>query len=217
MGQGQKRRIGLAALVALLSLAALIVLLWLIENSLPDAEKYKDIADVVQTALTILALLGGGVFAAYKLELFRDFEPHLTISHSINHRALGDSYVHIDVTASLLNSSKVRVVLQEGYYVLQSIEPASESGDFTETAMLYPPWHVLDEATFDLGDQVLVIEPGQSIQEVLQFVVPIEVTTVLLHYFFYDSNHSTDHEQGWGMTSVYDILKVPSEVSGARE
>ena len=217
MGQEQTRRIGVVVLAGVASLSALIAVLWLLQSYLPEADKYKDLADLVQTALTILALLGGAAFATYKLELFRDFEPHLTISHAISHRSLGDSFVHIDVTASLLNSSKVRVVLQEGYYVLQSIEPVTDRGDFTETNMLYPPWPVLDEATFDLGDEVLIIEPGQSLQEVLQFVVPVEVPTVLIHYFFYDSTHSADHGQGWGISSVYDILKGQSAVTGVRE
>jgi len=201
----------------LAGVVGLFLLVALLDWALPDAAPLGDWADIVLALVTILAILFGGLFAAVKFELFRDFEPHLTITHTINHRRLGSSYVHIDVTASLLNSSKVRVVLQEGYYVLQSIEPVPNGGDFTETTMLYPPWQILDEATFDLGDEVLIIEPGQSLQEVLQFMIPVEVTAVLIHYFFYDSTHSTDHGQGWGITSVYDILVNQSEFTSARE
>ena len=204
-------------LLALTAVLGLFLLVAAVDWLLPDGALLGDWTDIVLAVVTIVAILFGGLFAAVKFELFRDFEPHLTISHSINHRPLGDSYVHIDVTASLLNSSKVRVVLQEGYYVLQSIEPVTDGGDFIETAMLYPPWQVLDEATFDLGDQALIIEPGQSLQEVLQFVVPVEVPAVLIHYYFYDSTNSTGHGQGWGITSVYDILKGQSQFTSPGE
>lgn len=214
---GMQDRLVVILLLVLAAVVGLFLLVALVDWALPDAAPLGDWADIVLALVTILAILFGGLFAAVKFDLFRDFEPHLTITHTINHRFLGDSYVHIDVTSSLHNSSKVRVVLQGGYYVLQSIEPVSDSSDFADGAMLYPSWPVLDEATFDLGDQAMTIEPGQSLQEVLQFLVPIEVGAVLIHYFFYDSSQSAVQGQGWGITSVYDIFGRQSELTVARE
>ncbi len=202
----------MAALVALLSLAALVVLLWLIGNSLPEAENYKDIADLVQTALTIMALLAGGAFAAYKLELFRDFEPHLTITHTINYRRVGDSYIHIDLAVRMHNSSKVKVDLYEGFWTLQQISPVSDA----EVEQIYLgtlngdpqdfPWPALKEGgwLWDRGE--LVIEPGESHQELLEIIVPDEVKTMMIYTFCYDQRVAED-EAGWDLATVFDIIE----------
>ena len=63
----------------------------------------------MQGSVTAFAILAGGFFAAYKLEVFRDFAPHLTITHAITHRAVSDSYVYISVSITLHNSSRVKV------------------------------------------------------------------------------------------------------------
>lgn len=202
----------MAALVALLSLAGLVVLLWLIGNSLPEAEKYKDIADLVQTALTIMALLAGGAFAAYKLELFRDFEPHLTITHTINYRRVGDSYIHIDLAVRMHNSSKVKVDLFEGFWTLQQISPVSDA----EVEQVYLrtlnedhpdfPWPGLNEGSWLWDRGELVIEPGESHQELLEIIVPDEIKTMMIYTFFYDQRVAED-EAGWDLATVFDIIE----------
>ena len=166
----------------------------------------KDLTGIIQSALTTLAILAGGGFALYKLKQFRDLEPHLTISHSINHRPIGGSYVHIDVAFTLHNSSRVKVELREGFFVVQQIAPAFNDNTLLEQNLLYPGWPVLAEASFDLGEYGFLLEPGQSLQDVLQFTVPRDVSTVLVHYFFYDNRYTTDSRSGWGITEVYDII-----------
>lgn len=199
-------------LAGLASLVMLVALLWGLQAFLPDASAYKDIADLVQTALTILALLAGGALAAYKLEIFRDFEPHLTMTHTINHRRVGDSYIHIDIAVSMHNSSKVKVDLYEGFWTLQQISPVSDS----EVEQTYLPsvdedlpefpWPVLKEGVWiwDQGD--LVIEPGESHQELLEIIVPDEISTLLVYTFCYGPRFRED-EAGWDLATVFDIME----------
>ena len=66
----------------------------------------------VQATVTVSAVLVGGVFAYYKLDLFREFHPHLTIEQSISHRRVGTTSTHISVTARVHNSSKVAVSIR---------------------------------------------------------------------------------------------------------
>ena len=190
----------LAAIVGLFLLVALLD--WL----LPGAATFMDWTQIVLSLVTILAIVFGGFFAAVKFELFRDFEPHLTISHTINHRPLGDSYVHIDVRAVLHNSSRVRVELTDGYFVVQRIAPLSEENELSGSELVYPFWPVLEEASIELGDEKIVLEPGQSLQEVLQFTVTNEVHTVLIHYSFSNSIPAPESPVRWGITDVYDII-----------
>lgn len=141
-----------------------------------------------------------------KFDLFRDFEPHLTISHAINHRNIGESYVHIDVAVTLHNSSKVRVVLRGGYFILQQIRPVSGEHRIPEPSTVYPFWSILEEFSIDLGERPLELEPGQALQEVFQFMVPDHVETVLIHYSFHDAGSLAEQPTGWGITEVYDII-----------
>ncbi len=182
-----------------------ILVFFIANNFLPQDDRYKTVAEFIQLATAVLAIVFAGILAAVKLELFRDFEPHLTITHSIKHRHISQGHVHMDVTVVLQNSSRVKVKLQDGYFVLQQILLTTEASGFSPE-ILYPSWPVLDQASFDLGDSAIVIEPGQSIQEVLQFNVPDAVKAILVHYFFYDARFPSERRSGWGITEVYDIL-----------
>ena len=76
----------------------------------------RDLINIVQSAVTITAIGAGGLFAIFKLQLFRDLQPHLTITQEVAHRYIGDSYVHIAVTSTLNNTSRVKVELRKGLY-----------------------------------------------------------------------------------------------------
>ena len=95
-------------------------------TSLLTNAKVIDSARSIHAIGILVAICIGGVFAYKRLQVFRTFEPHLTISHRVSHRYTGDSYVHIDVTATLYNSSKVQVELREGFSLLQLVAPASD-------------------------------------------------------------------------------------------
>ena len=106
--QGQvQRSIWIIGTVFILTIAALFVL----DRTFMDAARGKNLAGILQSVVTVVAIAGGGVFAYYELQVFRAFAPHLTISQEVSHRYIGDRYVHIAVTATLHNSSKVKIEL----------------------------------------------------------------------------------------------------------
>ena len=198
-------------LAVIASLALLVALVWGLRAFLPDTNAYKDIADLVQTTLTILALVAGGAFAAYKLELFRDFEPHLTISHTINHRPVGNSYVHIDISVRMHNSSKVKVDLREGFWTLQQISPVSNAEvervylRSLDEDLLEFPWPLLDEGVWMWDPRQLSIEPGETHHDLLEILAPDDVQSMLIYTFCY--NPRTPQEDiGWGLATVFDIM-----------
>ena len=86
----------------------------------------KDVTSIALSVITSGAILAGGSFAVFKLQLFRDLEPHLSISQEVSHRLINDNYVHIDVTSTLNNSSKVRVDVREGFFRVQQILPVTD-------------------------------------------------------------------------------------------
>lgn len=174
-----------------------------------------DAARIIQTIAILVALCVGGVFAFQRLQIFRTFEPHLTISHEVAHRFVGDSYTHIDVTATLRNSSRVQVEILEGSFLIQRVSPESDeeierlyAEVFIDQEQQEMQWAALD--TLDLSWQrgELVVEPGETHPESYDFIVPREVKTVRIYTYFGNSRFSSGAQsaEGWVASTVYDIV-----------
>ena len=177
----------------------------------------KDLAGIFQSAITVFAIVVGGVFAWFKLQAFRDFEPHLTISHEVHHRIISDSYVHIDVTATLHNSSRVNIELGEADFRLQQVSPLSDSQVeslyaevFAEEEHTHVQWPILSQVQRDWGKGDLIVEPGESHQESYDFIVSTDVESVSLYTYFYNPGYreGSHTAQGWRATTVYDIFNL---------
>ena len=66
--QGQVQRgIWIISTVFILTIAALFVL----DRTFMDAARGKNLAGILQSVVTVVAIAGGGVFAYYKLQVFR--------------------------------------------------------------------------------------------------------------------------------------------------
>ncbi|MXY46436.1 MAG: hypothetical protein F4Y44_05505 [Chloroflexi bacterium] len=145
-----------------------------------------DAARIIQTIGILVAVCVGGVFAYQRLQVFRTFEPHLTISHKVSHRYIGDSYVHIDVTATLRNSSKVQVELREGFFLLQKIAPETDENVEHLYAQVFVngeyediQWPTLERFDRTWEPSELIVEPGESHPETHEFIVSKDVQTVI--------------------------------------
>ena len=199
------RQVQLSALTVVAILALIIV------SGLFIPTNAKDKVVIVQSVITSAAILIGGAFALFKLQLFRDFQPHMTISNAVSHRRIGESYVHIDVTATLHNSSKVKMELREGFFRLQQIAPILDEDIETLYAQVfedqehsYLQWRTLDDARRDWDKGMLIVEPGESHQETYEFIVKRDVESVIIHTYFYNPYSSSP--EGWAATTVHDII-----------
>lgn len=210
----QRSQVLRGAALVLLALVLLICIALVLDVALPKGDRAKDIASIVQAFAAALAIVVGGIYAVYKLQLFRTLEPHLTIEHKISHRRLSDSYVHIEVTARLHNSSRVHVELREGLFRLQGVSPATDD----EIELLYSKvfidrdysniqWPTLDEVDRDWDEGELVVEPGESHPETIEFIVSAsDYESVLIYTYFYNPARSPGTEQGWTATTIHDIV-----------
>ena len=212
--RGQVRR---GALIVGAVVVALAVGLALLNVSLSGAGRFKDIAAIVQSSVTAVAIVAGGIFAYYKLQLFRDLEPHLTITHEVSHRFIGDSYVHIAVTANLHNSSRVKIELRKAIFLLQLLSPLMDEDverlyeqrhvDSDEGYARYIQWDTLDEIEHRWAENELIIEPGASHSETSEFITSSGVASVMIYTYFYNTEYpqNSGSTEGWSMTTVYDI------------
>lgn len=208
---GQTALVSVATLLAIAIAVAVIVPEWSWKNVGP----IKDMAGGIQSALTVFAIVVGGVFALFKLQVFRTFEPHLTITHEVHHRYVGDSYVHIDVTATLRNSSRVAVGLRQAEFSIQQIGPISDEEIealyeevFIDGKLSSLQWPTLDYVDIDWEHGDMVVEPEGSNRQTYEFIAPSHVETVLVSTYFYNpvSPRPSGSAEGWGAITVYDIM-----------
>lgn len=153
-----------------------------------------DWARIAQSLFTVIAILAGGFLAWRNWQLFRSREPHVTISHQISHRHIGAKYVHIAVTATLHNSSRVNVDFRDGAFTLQQVAPVSDKDVenlyaqvFVDEEQTYLQWATLDDARRTWGEDEFVVEPGESETETYEFIVSKHVESVAVTTYFYNS------------------------------
>lgn len=176
-------------------LLLLAVLLPALSLVLTDCSNTWELVSILQGSVTAFAILAGGFFAAYKLEVFRDFAPHLTITHAITHRAVGDSYVYISVSVTLHNSLRVKVDIVGGIFRLYQLVPLYDE----EVEQLYAElisssdtlevkWPMLYELEFSKGEDEIFVEPGELYQEAIDFLVSIDTKSVVVYTYFGDGD-----------------------------
>ena len=179
------------ALVAIAGLAALtgITSLLVCVSDL----KITEAASSVQAIGIVLAVWAGGLFALYKLNVFRDFKPKLNITLDIADRLYDACNLHISVVANLHNSSRVHVEPAKIRFSWHHVVPAIDA--------------VPAPVEYNWRGRGLVIEPGESHIEVHSFCVNSDVKTVKIHVLVQSAE---DDGLKWDTITFYDIATVSS-------
>ena len=186
----------------------------------------KEVRDDLRHIATALAIAAGVSIAWYKLDIFREFEPHLSIEQTIESRQSGNSFRLIVATAILTNNSKVLVKPREGYCRLAQTAPLSDLSVveiFTnsvrngteENGFEQYGWPVLGEVkrTWPEGD--IAIEPGECHRETYQFIVDEGTESVVALTAIYNPAYNLDpasHAETWRCYTFHD---VQSSLSGS--
>ena len=205
----------LAALVvaATIALAFAGLALW------SDATRLKDAAGVIQALAAALAIGLGGVFALFKLQVFRDLTPHLTVSHEVIHAPVSPNYTLINVTIELRNSSRVHVELREAIFRLQKVAPLSDEdaeslydGMLADQKQARVTWPLLLRTQRNWDEGALIVEPGETHLETCDFIVSKDVETARVYTFFRNPNfrEGGGTVEGWEIETVYDMRDYDS-------
>ena len=215
-------QVALMMLLAILGSVGVVgIVLHLVPN---DVFPARDAVALLQGLATVAAVALGALFAYRKLELFRDFEPHLTVTQAVASRAVGTQYVHISVIATLHNTSKVKVEIRRGFFRIHQYSPLvtrmlsiSTTSRSTPARFSDIDWPVLDEIRRRLGPNELVVEPGASHHEPFEFIVAKGVATILVYSYFHNQSHSENPQsaQGWTATTFHDVALPESGNEGS--
>lgn len=165
-------------------------------------------------AFMMITIVVGGSFALYKLGVFRDLKPHLTLEQEVTHRQVGDDYLHVAVRVTLINSSKVAMEIREAEFLTLQIDQLSNeeietlySEHISNEGKDYIQWPQLQEILKTWGRNELVIEPNGRHYELYEIVVSNQIKCMLLSSYFAntkyrDGNHTP---QGWEVVSILDV------------
>lgn len=149
---------------------------------------------IAQAIATVIALTLGGIFAWRRGFIFRHQQPHVTISHDVTNRHIGHGYVHIEVTATLHNTSRVKVEFRDGLFTVEQLAPvdgemAERLFDETIDKAVYesPKWDLLIERRLEWSSDEFIVEPGEIATSTFEHIVSDAVGSVLITTFFYNT------------------------------
>lgn len=190
---------------------------------------------IAQGVATIIAIVLGGIFAWRRGLIFRHEQPHVTISHDVTHRQIGHGYIHIEVTATLHNSSRVKMEFRDGLFTVEQLAPLSLKDAerlfeelFDRDLYESPKWDLLRERRLEWSKDELVAEPGEKVPATFEHIVSNAVQSVLITTYFYNTrvmgkipaemkpreaerrkrfwwSRRPSGPKGWGRTTAYDI------------
>ena len=151
-------------------------------------------ARIAQAVATIIAIVLGGIFAWWRGFIFRHEQPHVTVSHDVTHRQIGHGYVHIEVTATLHNSSRVKVEFRDGLFAVEQLVPIAENMAerlfkeiFDKDLYESPEWVLLRERRLEWSKDELIVEPGEKATATFEHIVSDAVESVLITTYFYNT------------------------------
>ena len=154
------------------------------------------VADNVYLWVSIIqgiAIVLGGIFAWRRGLIFRYKQPHVTISHDVTHREIGHGYVHVEVTATLHNSSRVKIEFRDGLFTMEQLAPLSYKDVerlfeklFEKDLYESPKWNLLIEQRLEWSKDELIVEPGEKITATFEHIISNAVESVLITTYFYN-------------------------------
>ena len=149
---------------------------------------------IAQGIATIIAIVLGGFFAWRRGFIFRHEQPHVTISHDVTHRRIGHGYIHIEVTATLHNSSRVKMEFRDGLFTVEQLAPLSLKDAerlfeelFEKDLYETPKWRLLRERRLEWGKDELIVEPDEKVTATFEHIVSSAVEAVLITTYFYNT------------------------------
>ena len=153
----------------------------------------------IESVITIIAIVIAGIFAWRNGIIFRHRSPHINIAHDVTHRFISPSYTHLIVTATLHNSSRVKVEFRDGFVVLQKIAPLDDDeltqlyAQFSDDAVSASEgaediqWETLDEMRNVWNKDEMMVEPGSAATLTIEFIVPKTIHAVLITTYLYNT------------------------------
>lgn len=167
----------------------------------------SDIATIIQSLITSGALILGGVWTYWLFVKKRQKYPSAKIEHEISHRPITNDKVLLSVNIIVSNNGNALLSLKEGKIrVNQMLPPKDELLDILtrNKGTRVTNWQLLSPLVNPIGYKGHEIEPGESQQFLVHYVIDADIQTILV-YTYFRNVEKLRRNIGWTLTTIYDL------------
>jgi len=179
-----------------------------------DMETVKDIASIMQSIITMLAIIVSGFWGYWVFIKNRQQYPRMKLSHLITYRRIEKQKIllHINVTVQnvggillSLNTEETRIqkVIPLPETVAECIDKGIDPVTAGESAIC--TWTLLGSHVTSFQKNLFEVEPGEVQELHHDFVIPDTIKTVLV-YSYLKNIKKRNREIGWNLITFYDIV-----------
>lgn len=169
----------------------------------------KDISATAQSIVTIIAVIIAGLWTYGLFIRNRLSYPRAKIEHNVSVRQVGKGKALLSVEVVISNAGSVLMRLESGEIrISQMLPPQDEllaiiQGD---QGISVTNWQNLipEQLLSWNGEKRPEIEPGENSQLLYHFVVPSDVSTLLL-YTYFGNEKKRSKNFGWELTTIHEV------------
>ena len=181
--------------------------------------------------LVVTTVIVAGAYVGYrKFFLFRENKAQLTVSLTVSSRYINDDNAHIGAIAKAENTGKVNVDVDKIDWELAVISPydnttlremqdeynkfIKEEQERNDENVLVEdvefPWHIIQ--SYSIERWGMNVEPGETEELTFDFIVPVEIRSVVVSLFIENQETEQDEEStGWHRRKFHDIIESASQ------
>jgi hypothetical protein len=174
-------------------------------------DRWKDIASLTQSVVTIAAVLAAGLWF-----LLRDAVYHrLDLSQTVDVRPLAENAMWLHVTLKAKNAGESKVYIGDSIVRIQRILPLdrdiAEAIAANRAETKYSPqhemlWHKIAEDA--RVPQQVTIPSGSTETLEFDFVIPSAEQMIRVYSYLPDTS---ENDSGWSASTIVDLRKVGKE------
>jgi hypothetical protein len=170
----------------------------------------KELVEFIQSAVTIAAIIVGGIWTYRLLVEKRELQAHLNVRHAVVSRNIAQGVVWLHLSLSIENTGESLVSLRTADVRVQQILPLDPSLQTTlnDEKFVVPrdsnlvPWPTLCRYLAKLD---MDIEPKETDTVDFDFFVPSAVKTVRIYSYLENAADTSKTRQiGWNLGTIYD-------------
>jgi hypothetical protein len=184
-------------------------------------KEFKEKIAAVQSVITILAVIVGGVWTYNIFIKERQHYPHVNIKQEVSHIELPDKTKLLHNRIILTNTGHVRLVVKEALATVGQILPLDKKSSVAgELAAALKEkerkedrfrWPLLCQRK-KIFEKPMDIEPGEDDEIAFDFVIPSHVEVVRVYCWFQNEMKTKgDDKVGWRASLYYDLRKTIKE------
>jgi hypothetical protein len=189
-----------------------------------NISRCKEIADIIQVAVTVAAVLIGGIWSYWLFVKNRQKYPRASIAHHITHRHIGNDkmLLHVSVTISNVGDvllslisleTRIQQVLPLSDEVLEAISKGQNPVSQGETEVTWP---LIDSQELELEKGECEVEPGERQEIHHDFILDAEIEAIEV-YTYLINEQKRDREIAWDLTTLHELNEAEKASSHAKE